>query len=121
MTVLLDMNLSPRWVEALAKEGIHAIHWATIGQANDPDSKIIAVAQQSDYVLLTQDLDFGSLLAATKWHKPSVIQLRTEELSPDVIGKQVCQVFKQLQSELEQGVLITFDPRRTRVRVLPLS
>jgi len=27
MKILVDMNLSPRWVEFLANAGIEAIHW----------------------------------------------------------------------------------------------
>jgi predicted nuclease of predicted toxin-antitoxin system len=31
MKILLDMNLSPRWVRFLEQEGFEAAHWSTVG------------------------------------------------------------------------------------------
>ncbi len=36
LKILVDMNLSPQWVDTLRKNGIEAIHWFTIG---DPKAK----------------------------------------------------------------------------------
>ena len=33
MKLLIDMNLSPDWVEVLAAERIDAIHWSKVGNA----------------------------------------------------------------------------------------
>ena len=30
MKVLVDMNLSPRWVDLLTGEGVEAAHWSTL-------------------------------------------------------------------------------------------
>lgn len=49
-----------------------------------------------------------------------MVQIRTEDVSPDVIGKQVISALRQMASELEEGALLTVDPNRTRMRVLPL-
>lgn len=70
--------------------------------------------------MLTHDLDFGSILAATHGAKPSVVQIRAEDVSPDTIGKQVIAALRQMASELDDGALLTIDPKRTRLRVLPL-
>ena len=80
----------------------------------------MAYANSHDYVVLTHDLDFGAILAATHGEKPSVVQIRAEDVSPDVIGKQVIAALRQMASELEEGALLTVDPNRTRLRVLPL-
>ena len=80
----------------------------------------MAYARVNGYVVLTHDLDFGAILAATHGEKPSVVQIRAEEVSPDVIGKQVIVALRQMASELEEGALLTVDPNRTRLRVLPL-
>ena len=72
-------------------------------------------------MVLTHDLDFGAILAATHGEKPSVLQIRAEDVSPEVIGKQVIVALRQMASELEEGALITVDPSRTRVRVLPFQ
>jgi len=121
MKLLVDMNLSPRWVILLAGAGIEATHWSTLGSKNAPDSEIMAYARANDYVVLTHDLDFGAILAAAHGEKPSVLQIRAEDVSPEVIGKQVIVALRQMASELEEGALITVDPSRTRVRVLPFQ
>jgi len=71
-------------------------------------------------VVLTHDLDFGAILAATQGEKPSVVQLRADDVSPDAIGRQVIAALHQLEAELHDGALVTIDPERTRMRVLPL-
>lgn len=120
MKLIIDMNLSPRWVGVLSRVGIEAVHWSTLGAMNAPDSEIMAYASAKDYVVLTHDLDFSAILAATHGEKPSVVQIRAEDVSPDVIGKQVIAALLQMASELEEGALLTVDPSRTRLRVLPL-
>jgi predicted nuclease of predicted toxin-antitoxin system len=121
MKVLVDMNLSPRWISVLADAGIEAAHWSTLGASSAPDSEIMAYAKATDSVVLTHDLDFGAMLAATHGEKPSVVQIRAEDVSPDAIGAQVITALRQMASELEEGALLTIDPNRTRLRVLPLQ
>ena len=120
MKLLVDMNLSPRWVAVLADAGIEAAHWSTLGAHNAPDSAIMTYASANDYVVLTHDLDFSAILAANRGEKPSVVQIRAEDVSPDVIGNQVIAALRQMASELEEGALLTIDSDRTRLRVLPL-
>jgi predicted nuclease of predicted toxin-antitoxin system len=121
MRLLVDMNLSPRWVDVLADAGIEAIHWSTLGAYNAPDSGIMAYASANDCVVLTHDLDFGAILAATHGEKPSVVQIRNEDVSPDAIGKQIVIALRQMTSELQEGALLTVDPNRMRLRLLPLQ
>lgn len=120
MKLIVDMNLSPRWVDLLTGAGVQAVHWSMIGQHNAPDSEIMAYATTNDYVVLTHDLDFSAILAATHGEKPSVVQIRAEDVSPDAIGWQVIAALRQMESDLEEGVLLTVDPNRTRLRLLPL-
>jgi len=70
--------------------------------------------------VLTHDLDFGAILAATQGTKPSVVQIRAADVSPEAIGKTVIAALRQMESELVAGALITVDPQHARVRVLPL-
>ena len=120
MKLLVDMNLSPRWVNLLADAGMVAAHWSTLGANNAPDAEIMAYAREHHWVVLTHDLDFSAILAATHGDKPSVVQIRAEDVSPGVIGAHVVIALRQMASELEQGALLTVDPSRTRLRVLPL-
>lgn len=121
MRVLIDMNLSPRWVDVLAQRGIEAVHWSSVGPMNAPDTQIMAYARANDFVVLTHDLDFSAILAATHGDKPSVAQIRADDISPDAIGQQVAGALQQMQAELGEGALLTIDPNRTRLRLLPLQ
>ena len=121
MKLLVDMNLAPRWVGVLVDAGIDAAHWSTLGAGNAPDSEIMAYAKANDCIVLTHDLDFGAILAATHGKKPSVVQIRAEDVSPQVIGKSVITALRQMATELDEGALLTVDTSRTRIRVLPFQ
>lgn len=121
MKVLLDMNLSPRWRTLLEREHIDAVHWTEVGRVDAEDTEIMAYAAQHDYIVLSQDLDFSTILAATSGLKPSVVQLRSDNLDPDVIGSTVLAALRQLEGELESGAIVSVDPQRTRMRLLPLQ
>lgn len=120
MKVLVDMNLSPRCVDRLSGLGLQATHWSAVGRVNAPDSEIMDYAGANDYIVLTHDLDFSAILAATHGEKPSVVQIRAEDVNPDRIGTQVAAALRQMELELQEGALLTVDPNRTRLRLLPL-
>jgi len=61
MKLLVDMNLSPRWISMLIDAGIEAAHWSTLGANNAPDSLIMSYAHANDYVVFTHDLDFSAI------------------------------------------------------------
>ncbi len=120
MKLLLDMNLSPLWLSALQDAGFDVVHWAAIGSADDADETIMHFAQQHGYILCTQDLDFGLMLAFSGHGKPSVLQIRSKDVLPAHIGTQVIQALRGMRRQLEEGALVTVDPKKTRVRILPL-
>ncbi|AEU34385.1 DUF5615 family PIN-like protein [Granulicella mallensis] len=120
MKLLIDMNMSRLWVEILKDAGFEAAHWSSLRMANAPDSEIMAFAKANGYVVFTQDLDFGLLLATTLGERPSVVQVRAQDVLPDTIGKQVIEALQQMMTELAEGALVTVDPKRMRLRVLPL-
>ncbi len=71
MKLLVDMNLSPRWIELLNNSDMSSIHWSKVGAVTARDSEIMAYAATHDYVVLTHDLDFSAILAATHGEKPT--------------------------------------------------
>lgn len=121
MKILVDMNLSPDWVDVLEKNGFESVHWSNIGKPNAEDHELIAWARSNSHVVFTHDLDFGTLLALTNADSPSVIQARTQDVSPEYLGKIIISVLKQYEGVLESGALIVVDESRSRIRVLPLS
>ncbi|MBZ5658202.1 MAG: DUF5615 family PIN-like protein [Acidobacteriia bacterium] len=70
MKLLVDMDLSLRWIGLLRNAGWEAVHWSAVGKVNAPDLEIMAYAAQHDHVVLTHDLDFSAILAATHGEKP---------------------------------------------------
>jgi predicted nuclease of predicted toxin-antitoxin system len=79
-----------------------------------------AWARENGYIVFTHDLDFSALLAATQGDGPSVIQVRTQNVLPEAIGELVVDSLRRFQNELVKGAIITIDPSRARIRILPL-
>ena len=78
-------------------------------------------AKENSYVVFTHDLDFGMILALTQAESPSVIQVRTQDVTPAAIGELVINALRQFKPNLEQGALIIFDEAHVRARILPLK
>ncbi len=53
MNILIDMNLSPQWVETFARHGLHAVHWSTVGAPDAPDQTIMDWARANGYIVFT--------------------------------------------------------------------
>lgn len=121
MKILIDMNLSPQWVETFSNAEIESVHWSTVGDPRATDRTIMAWALTNQYIVFTNDLDFGTLLAATQAQLPSVIQVRTQDVLPESIGELVVAAFRQFEPQLEAGALMTIDKTRLRVRILPIG
>ncbi len=121
MKILVDMNLSPDWVNFLGTAGHEAVHWSEIGSGSATDTELMTWAAESGHVVLTADLDFGAILAATKGTGPSVVQARNDILTPGAIGSIVTSALRQASQELIDGALISIDASRARLRVLPLK
>jgi predicted nuclease of predicted toxin-antitoxin system len=121
MKILIDMNLSPDWVDWFMSSGIKAVHWSRIGSAQAKDREIMEYALCNGFIVFTHDLDFGAILAATQANAPSVLQVRTQETLVDVIGDLVIATIAQFRNELEDGALVSVDMQRSRVRILPIG
>lgn len=121
MKFLIDMNLSSSWVEALTSEGWESVHWCTVGDPTSPDQEIMKWAKKNGYVVFTHDLDLGAILAASQDIGPSVIQVRTQDVSPSSLKKSLVKAIREFSIHLEKGALITLDIDRARVRILPIK
>lgn len=61
MKIIVDMNLSPDWVDELMSHGFEAVHWSHVGDPRAPDRTIMEWARSRDFVVFTHDLDFRQL------------------------------------------------------------
>jgi predicted nuclease of predicted toxin-antitoxin system len=72
--------------------------------------------------VISADTDFGALLAARTVQKPSVIQFRGPgSRKPDALARTLLANLAQLVDALENGSIVTFEPARVRVRLLPIG
>ncbi len=87
----------------------------------DLDQVIMSYAPTNGYIVFTNDLDFGTLLAIAKSQLPSVVQVRNQDLLPAAIGDVVILALRQVEQQLESGALVTIDRSRLRIRILPIG
>ncbi len=104
----------------LRSAGHEVWHWAAVGRAVAEDEELMAWARKAGCVALTNDLDFGAILAATQAEGPSVLQVRTEDVSPRALGERLLKALERFEGDLLAGALITIDERRERARLLPI-
>ncbi|WP_375460458.1 DUF5615 family PIN-like protein [uncultured Enterovirga sp.] len=115
---MIDTNLSAEWVPALAEVGIKAIHWSSIGREDAPDEEIMDWAQANDAVVLSRDLDFGSIVTLLGLRSPSVVQLRIRQVDHTSQAVLVRRVLSLQSEQFARGAIVTVESERVRVRRL---
>ncbi|MEA2327377.1 MAG: hypothetical protein QOE68_2336 [Thermoanaerobaculia bacterium] len=115
------MCLSPEWVDYFTTQGIEARHWSDLGDPKASDGVIMDFARHHQMIVFTHDLDFGRILTLTQAVGPSVIQVRSKDPFPEVIGVLVASAMVEHAAHLAAGVLLTIEPDRMRVRILPIT
>jgi len=121
MKIIVDVNLAIRWADILSSRGIEAVHWTAIGAANAQDIEIMSYARQNGYSVFTNDLDFSAILVSTRATDPSVIQIRAEDTRPEAHLDRVVEILNKYSASIEQGTIITIDPHKTRIHILPFA
>jgi predicted nuclease of predicted toxin-antitoxin system len=122
MKFLADMGIPQSTIRWLRQLGYDAIHLREQGLQRLSDDKIIAKARTENRVILTCDLDFGALLAASGDKLPSVIIFRLENEKPDNINRRLAFIFSSVAiTALEEGAIILVEQERHRIRLLPIE
>jgi predicted nuclease of predicted toxin-antitoxin system len=85
--LVVDVNLSPLWIDVFVDHGWPAVHWSTVGDPRAKDRTVMAWARENGRVVFTHDLDFGTLLALTRETGPSVVQVRATMYSRNTSGR----------------------------------
>lgn len=120
MRFLADMGISPRSAVFLRNLGHEALHLHDEGLDCLPDADILAKALAEQRIILTHDLDFGDLMAASGAQLPSVIIFRLRNMSADRVNRYLEIVLANYQGRLEAGAIISVTERQIRVRRLPI-
>lgn len=71
-------------------------------------------------MIVTQDLDFGTILAVGGLDGPSVVQFRSQAVLPESAGASLLAGVAAAQDHLLAGALVTVDTRGHRVSILPM-
>jgi len=118
---LLDMGISPAIGELLRRRGFVAEHLAELGLHQLPDPEILERARLSESILLTHDLDFAELIAASGARLPSAVIFRLRNMRPENVGRHLDRVLEQCSLALVEGAVISVGETLLRVRSLPLE
>jgi len=121
MKFLADMGISPKIADFLQQLGHQAVHLQTQGLHGLRDSEILEKACKEDCILLTHDLDFGDLLAASGAELPSVVIFRLRNMRPENVNRYLIKIISQYPKDLENGSIVTVTEARIRMRELPLG
>ena len=121
MKLLLDQGL-PRSAAVLLRDAnIDTVHVGEIGCSTASDKSILQKARDDGRIVVTLDADFHTLLALSGSTSPSVIRIRMEGLRGKDAADLIRTVLAHCGEDLNRGALVTVQPRRTRIRRLPIA
>jgi predicted nuclease of predicted toxin-antitoxin system len=121
MRFLADMGVSMRVVAWLRSAGHDAIHLRDEGLQALPNGEIFQKAIREQRIVLTFDLDFGEIVAASGGRSVSVVLFRLRNTRADFVIQRLEIVLGQGTEELAQGAVVLVEDGRYRVRRLPIG
>lgn len=121
MKFLADMGISPKTVDFLIALGFESIHLSALKLNKMLDSEILNKAKNEGFILLTHDLDFSELVAASKAKLPSVIIFRLRNMQPNNVNSTLKKIVTNHSSALKQEAIISVTDSQIRVRQLPIK
>ncbi|GAB7005480.1 hypothetical protein JCM18899A_29530 [Nocardioides sp. AN3] len=122
MRLLLDQNLSAKLAPLLTEAGHDVDHIADHGMAAAADPDVLALAVETERILVSADTDFGMLLARTHASAPSFVLVRR------VIGRRVPDLAALLienlptvAEDLTAGAIVVLGESTIRIKQLPIG
>jgi predicted nuclease of predicted toxin-antitoxin system len=120
MRFLADAGISPKTIEYLRAIGHDAVHVRDVGMQRADDRSIADRARAEERILLTFDLDFGSVLALGVSNSPSVVIFRLSDERAEAVNRSLDAVLAEQEASLQAGALVLVEDARYRVRLLPI-
>ena len=120
MKFLADMGISPRSVAHLREQGHDAVHLHELGLDRLPDCDILALARAEERIVLTHDLDFADLIAASGAALPSVVIFRLRNMPARRVNDYLRLLLTQHAETLRLGAVVSVSESQIRVRPQPL-
>jgi predicted nuclease of predicted toxin-antitoxin system len=121
MKLLADLHISPRTVLFLRSLGHDAVRVNEIMPSNSSDFQIVEHAKIEERTILTQDLDFSSIIVFSGKIKPSLISLRLHSSRIEFVNKRLSRCLHLIESDIESGSIITIENHTIRRRKLPIE
>lgn len=121
MRALLDQGLPYSTTGYLKAQGWEVLHTVDLGMERAKDHEIIEYAREHNYVCVTLDSDFHTLIAVANASFPSVIRLRWEGLKGREVADLLLRIYAEIELDLKSGALITVTEKNVRVRQLPIQ
>jgi predicted nuclease of predicted toxin-antitoxin system len=120
--LLVDNALSPKVVAPLRQAGHDVVHVREYGLQKADDAVILERAEKEMRVVVSADTDFGTLLALRQKSLPSVVLFRgSTSREPSRVAARLIAELAAATDSLEAGCILTIEPRRVRVRRLPIG
>ena len=121
MKFLIDNALSPNLAVGLRATGHDVVHVRDIGLASASDEDVFQVALADSRVIVSEDTDFGTLLALRDAAKPSVVLFRgIQDRSAANLLSLLLTNLAAVARDLDAGAVVVFETARIRIRRLPL-
>lgn len=121
MRFLADMGVSQGVVEWLRAASHDATHLRDEGLHCLPNGDIFQKASAEQRIVLTFDLDFGEIVAASRGRVVSVILFRLHNTRTGHVIDRLQAVLQQSSAELRSGAIVVVEEGRHRVRRLPIG
>ncbi|MBN1343495.1 MAG: DUF5615 family PIN-like protein [Phycisphaerae bacterium] len=107
--------------DGLRVAGHEAAHLRDLGLSSADDETVFAIAAEQHRVILSQDTDFGGILAAREAVLPSIVLFRRRQKSTDALLPLLLNVLPNFQADLDAGAVVVIEDSRIRIRALPLA
>lgn len=120
MKFLADMGVSMTIVQNLRESGYDVVHLREEGLQRLPDINIVEKAKQEGRIILTFDLDFADILAASSEFLPSVVIFRLKNTLPVFASARLFDVLSECVEDLQTGAIVILQDNRYRMRRLPI-
>jgi len=121
MDFLLNVNMTPSLMPLLTTDGHNCRHVVSIGKGAASDHEIVDIANLNHEVIITHDLDYGTILAFSGQNKPSVIIFRIHNVGPLIFYNLIRNNWDKIENPLTEGAIVIFEPATVWVHRLPIK
>ena len=121
MFFLADQDIWKVTLDLLRSWGHNVVTAKEIGMARASDEDLLKVAKGENRLFIIRDKDYGSLVFLGDIACPGIILLRITPETTDEVHAELAHLFEHHTEEELQRYFCTVEPKRHRIRHIPLS